>query len=137
MTEVSVVLALTTVRGRVLKARIAQVLSRVTAERALIGFEVESIMDGFVLPGLPLRPGVLVKALIPLEIVDKALDQIAEGAPPKLEIPSTSLRCMTEPCARVPLSLLRELRGQEATTEMARRALVKVWAEDRKTGTFE
>ena len=44
------------------------------------------------------------------------------------------IRPMDEPCVRVPLSILKELRGQESGIEYSRRALVRTWSEDRRTG---
>jgi hypothetical protein len=142
-TVVDVVVVLTNIVGPddqrrwQLKGRIASVQSRMTAEKALVGFEVVLHHQGSVLPGLPLRPGVLCRAALSLEKVNEALDQIAGGLDVEtatVVFQPETIRPMAEPCARVPLSLLRELRGQESTTEMTRRALVKVWSEDRRTG---
>lgn len=124
----------------VVGARVVRVDARVPAERALVGCRLRVSFIGTLLPGLVLRPGILCVVGVPLALAEQALDEIAEerrdpldGEP--LAFSTQVVRPLAEPCVRVPLSLLRELRGQEATTENVRRALVHVWSEDRRTGS--
>ncbi len=122
-----------------IKARIINVVEKVPAERALIGCLVDLTYRGTLLPHLALKVGLLIRVGIPLVDAERHLDLIAEGndpfvAPP-LVFEALVLRPMTEPCVRVPLSLLRELRSQEFRAESVRSALVHAWTEDRKPAT--
>jgi hypothetical protein len=81
-----------------------------------------------------LKAGILFRLGLPIESANLALDEIADGKNSVLKVQPDLIRPMAEPSVRVPLSLLRELRGQEAGMEMSRRALVKAWSEDRRTG---
>lgn len=117
-----------------IKARIIDVKAKATAERALIGATVEVSYSGIMLPYMVLKVGILFRLGIPLDIANSSLDEIADGKNPVIKVQPELIRPMAEPSVRVPLSLLRELRGQEAGMEMSRRALVKAWAEDRRTG---
>lgn len=121
-------------KGLLIKGRVVDVRVQASAERALVGTSVDVDYQGVLLPNMVARTGILFRLSIPLAAANEALDAIAEGRTPTIEVAPEVIRPMTEPCARVPLSLLRELRGQEAGTEMSRRALVKVWSEDRRTG---
>ena len=142
VSTLDVVVALTQVQGPDsqrrwrMQGRITHVQTRVTSEKALVGAEVVLLHEGSVLPGLPLRTGLLCRATISLEEANLMLDQVAELQESPLEVRPSAIRPMNEPCARVPLSLFRELRGQESNTEMSRRALVKVWSEDRRLVLF-
>ncbi len=122
-----------------LEARIVQVSAKVAAERALVGVVLKMDFTGPMLPHLALKPNVLVRVGVPLDVAERALDAIATtGEEPlgekgiEVQFHALQLRPMAEPCPRVPLSLLRELRGQEASTEMQRRALIYVWSKDRR-----
>lgn len=117
------------ITGRIVDLRV-----RASAERSLVGAAVKVDYQGVMLPNMVTKTGILFRLPIPLDVANQAIDQIADGAEPTISVTPDVIRPMTEPCARVPLSILRELRGQEAGTEMSRRALVKVWSEDRKTG---
>lgn len=117
-----------------IKARVIDVKAKATAEKALIGSMVEVSYSGSMLPYMVLKVGILFRLGIPLEVANSALDEIADGKNPITKVQPDLIRPMAEPSVRVPLSILRELRGQEAGMEMSRRALVKAWAEDRRTG---
>lgn len=121
-------------RAAVLDSRIVSVKAEVPAEKALIGSRLLVNYSGVLLPNMVLRTGILFRASIPLADANKALDVVAEHGSAEIQISPDIIRPMAEPCARVPLSLLRELRGQEVGTEMSRRALVKMWSEERTTG---
>ena len=101
-----------------IKARVVRVVAQVPAEKALTGLVLNITYNGPLVPNLSIHPGILFRVSIPLADAEKALDEVA----------------MPEPCARVPLSLLQELRGQEAGTEFSRRAIMRFWSEDRRTG---
>lgn len=121
-------------KGTLIKGRIVDVQARAPAEKALVSAPVEVDYQGVLLPNMVVRSGILFRLGIPLEDANQALDLIADGQDPVLRLSPEVIRPMSEPCPRVPLSLLRELRGQEAGTEMSRRALLKIWSEDRRTG---
>lgn len=118
----------------VIKGRIVEVKAKASAEKALIGTTVSIKYAGVMLPHMILKVGILFRLNVPLESANAALDKIADGQEPTIDVEPQLIRPMAEPSARVPLSLLRELRGQELGTEMSRRALVKAWSEDRRTG---
>lgn len=118
----------------VIRGRIVDLVARASAERALIGSAVSVTYSGVLLPNMVVKTGILFRLSVPIELANAALDEIAEGRDAVIRTEPDVIRPMAEPCARVPLSLLRELRGQEAGTEMSRRALVKTWAEERRTG---
>lgn len=117
-----------------IRGRIIDVTAKATAEKALIGSSVEVSYAGIMLPYMVLKVGILFRLGLPLDTANLALDEIAEGKSAVLKVQPELIRPMAEPSVRVPLSLLRELRGQEAGMEMSRRALVKAWSEDRRTG---
>lgn len=119
-----------------IKGRIIDVSAQVLGERALVGSVVQISYSGNLLPNMVIKVGILFRVSLPLETANAALDDIANGVPPEYTISFTPnlIRPMTEPCVRVPLSLLRDLRGQESFAEMTRRALIKTWSEDRRTG---
>jgi hypothetical protein len=108
-------------------AIIAGVVAKVPAERALMGQRMHLRYDGVLLAQLALKRGILFQVQAPLALVNAALDLIAEGKEAPLRFQPLFIRPMAEPCVRVPLSLLRELRGQEIGTEYSRRALVSLW----------
>lgn len=118
-----------------MKARIVAVAAKVPAEKALTGLLLKIRYNGPLVPNLSIRPGILFKVSIPVSVAEKALDEVAEERYPEIAVEPEILKAMPEPCVRVPLSLLRELRGQEIGTEFSRRALVRTWSEDRRTGT--
>jgi hypothetical protein len=118
----------------VINGRVVDVKAKISAEKALINSTIEVRYNGIMLQNMVLKVGILFRVSIPLEVANSALDKIAEGADHVISIEPELIRPMSEPSVRVPLSLLRELRGQELGTEMSRRALVKAWAEDRRTG---
>jgi hypothetical protein len=118
----------------VINGRVVDVKAKISAEKALINSTIEVRYNGIMLQNMVLKVGILFRVSIPLEVANNALDKIAEGADHIISIEPELIRPMSEPSVRVPLSLLRELRGQELGTEMSRRALVKAWAEDRRTG---
>jgi len=118
--------------------RIIDVRPQVPAEQALVGVRLVLKYQGTLLPQLALRAGVLCRVELPLAVAESLLDQIANDVLPS-DIPPATVRVdvirpLNEPCVRVPLSRLRELRGQEAGGEMCRRALVDAWSTDRRTG---
>lgn len=117
-----------------MKARIVAVAAKVPAEKALTGLLLKIRYNGPLVPNLSIRPGILFKVGIPVPVAEKALDEVAEERYPEIAVDPEILKAMPEPCVRVPLSLLRELRGQELGTEFSRRALVRTWSEDRRTG---
>lgn len=117
-----------------IRGRIIDVKAKATAEKALIGSSVEVSYAGIMLPYMVLKAGILFRLGLPIESANLALDEIADGKNSVLKVQPDLIRPMAEPSVRVPLSLLRELRGQEAGMEMSRRALVKAWSEDRRTG---
>jgi hypothetical protein len=122
-----------TATGLQIRGRVVDVQAK-AAERALVGTTVIVEYSGILLPNMVIRTGILFRLSIPLDKVNAALDEVAEGKEASISVAPEIIRPMAEPCARVPLSLLRELRGQESGTEMSRRALVKTWSEDRRTG---
>jgi hypothetical protein len=117
-----------------IEARIVSVNAKVPAEAALVGLLMKVDYVGYLLPRMSVRSGLLFRAALPLEVAEAALDQVAKDNEPVITCQVSEIRPMAEPCVRVPLSLLRELRGQEARAEMSRRSLVKTWGEDRRTG---
>ncbi len=117
-----------------IKARIVRVVAQVPAEKALTGLVLNIAYSGPLVPHLSIHPGILFRVSIPLADAEKALDGVAENQAPEIALTPDILKAMPEPCARVPLSLLQELRGQEAGTEFSRRALMRFWSEDRRTG---
>lgn len=117
-----------------MKARIVRVAAKVPAEKALTGLVLNIIYNGPMVPNLSIHPGILFRVSIPLVQAEKALDDVAAEQQPEITLTPDILKAMPEPCARVPLSLLQELRGQEAGTEYSRRALMRFWSEDRRTG---
>lgn len=101
----------------------------------LSGTIVNLQYSGLLLKNLNFRPGILFRFAMSSVDVENALAEVAEGREPEITIDSPDIvRPMAEPCVRVPLSILSELRGQEARIEYGRRALVKTWSEDRRTG---
>jgi len=91
----------------------------------VIGLSAEATFTGPLLPKLVLRPGILVRLAIPEAVIGAALEAYASGeAAHVMRFTTDVLRPMNEPCVRVPITLLRELRGFEARSEYARRALV-------------
>lgn len=100
----------------------------------IVGSVIEIKYDGSKVKNLVFHPGMLFRIPIPEGAVETSLDQIASGKDCVLSLTPDILRPMDEPCVRVPLSLLKELRGQEAGIEYSRRALVTTWSKDRKTG---
>ena len=117
-----------------MKARIVRVVAKVPAEKALTGLVLNISYTGPLVPNLSIHPGILFRVSIPLVEAEKALDEVAAEKQPEIALTPDILKAMPEPCARVPLSLLQELRGQEAGTEFSRRALMRFWSEDRRTG---
>lgn len=111
-----------------MKAVVTSVVAKVPAERALIGQRLHLSYDGVLLAQLALKRGILFRVQVPLALANDALDALANGAPKPIEFQPAFIRPMDEPCVRVPLSLLRELRGQEIGTEYGRRALVSLWS---------
>jgi hypothetical protein len=118
----------------VINGRVVDVRAKISAEKALINSTIEVRYKGVILQNMVLKVGILFRVSIPLDVANSALDKIAEGVEHLISIEPELIRPMAEPSVRVPLSLLRELRGQELGTEMSRRSLVKAWSEDRKTG---
>lgn len=112
------------------RALIEGVVAKVPAERALIGQRMRLTYDGVLLAQLALKRGILFRVQMPLLLANAALDRLAQGNPTTIEFQPLFIRPMEEPCVRVPLSLLRELRGQEIGTEYSRRALVSLWNGD-------
>jgi len=101
----------------------------------LVGTLVNLHYAGPIMKNLSIRSGILFRMSLPVEAVEVALSDIVEGMEPTIMVTSSEIiRPMAEPCVRVPLSVLRELRGQEAGIESTRRALVKTWSQDRRTG---
>ena len=117
-----------------IKARIIRVTAKVPAEKALTGLVLNIVYNGPLVPNLAVLPGILFRVAIPLVEAEKALDEVAAETQPEIALVPDILKAMPEPCARVPLSLLQELRGQETGTEFSRRALMRFWSEDRRTG---
>lgn len=115
-------------------ARIVNVVTRFSAEMALVGLPLRVEYAGYLLPRMSLRSGLLFRVGIPISVAEGALDAVAEGKEPVVACTATNVKSMAEPCVRVPLSLLKELRGQEARGERSRQALVRTWSEDRRTG---
>lgn len=126
------------------KARVIRILSEspklsVESESWLsilkfTGTVVNLTYSGPILKNVSIRPGILFRCSLPQREVEQALEQIAQDETPELHVRPEVIRPMAEPCVRVPLSILRELRGQEAGIEYTRRALVQTWSEDRQTG---
>ena len=110
-----------------IQALIAGVVAKAPAERALIGQRMSLVYDGVLLAQLALKRGILFRVQMPLALANEALDRLALGEPTAIKFQPLFIRPMEEPCVRVPLSLLRELRGQEIGTEYSRRALVSLW----------
>jgi hypothetical protein len=74
-------------------------------------------------PNVMLRGGYLVRANLLADVVREAL---AAGGPDQLPIEG-ALMSMREPCARVPISLLRALRGQQTSQDQSRLALISLF----------
>jgi hypothetical protein len=129
-----------------IKARIVRVLGdrapKVSLEQEhwlsinkLTGTIVNLSYSGPILTNLSIRSGILFRLAMPAVEVEKALLAVARDEEPEVSVKEPEvIRPMNEPCVRVPLSILRELRGQEAGIEYSRRALVRTWSQDRRTG---
>ena len=118
-----------------MQGRIESVRAKASAERALVGLRVSMTYEGRLLPKVYLASGLLTQVDIPLKDAEAALDRLAaEEKDVTIEFKPVLLKPMAEPCVRVPLSLLRELRGQEAGAETSRRVLVSTWSDERRTG---
>jgi len=126
-----------------LRARVIKILSdhpKLPADHGwmsplrFVGTTLNIRYAGTVLHQLRLTPGIVFRLSIPKPDVAVALEQIANDQEPELALEPDFIRPMDEPCVRVPLSVLTELRGQEAGIEYARRALVQTWSKDRRTG---
>ena len=101
----------------------------------LTGIAINLQYSGPILTNLSIRSGILFRLSVPGLEVEKALLAVANEEEPEIVVTEPEvIRPMNEPCVRVPLSILRELRGQEAGIEYSRRALVRTWSEDRRTG---
>jgi len=124
------------------KARIFQIISRQPKVNEdtwmsilnLTGTSLNLSYNGPYIPNMSFRSGIVFRLALSITDVEQALEAAARGETPELTVNPEVLRPLSEPCARVPLSILRELRGQEAGIEYSRRALVQAWGEDRKTG---
>jgi hypothetical protein len=104
--------------------RIISVIAQAPAERALIGCPVSIRVAQTQKPRVRLQPGFLIRTELPLITVNNALDSIASETPDfTIKLTDTIIEPMSEPSIRIPLSLLRELRGQEWQTEQSRRVL--------------
>lgn len=115
--------------------RIVTVVAQVHAEHALIGLKARVRFPSK--PWLMPKQGLLVRLQLPVDVAEKALDRLAADEDPEsieMEFSTTSVKEMNEPCVRVPLSLLRELRAQESVSERSRQALLQAWSRDRRTG---
>jgi len=123
---VSVSSALRTQTSSRLIGTLIQIDSRLATERALVGCSVD------VLPALDLnmKPGMLFMATVSVEAINAALDELAADREPVLYHVGP-IALMPEPCIRVPVSLLRELRGQDPWTDASRLALVKPFMKPR------
>jgi len=119
-----------TVTGRIVNVMRASA----NAEYALLGYSIKLDYKSSIRQGLVFNPGFLIRTVISMDIVDSFIDKIAAGDTEEPHIVVDEIRPINEPCVRVPLSLFMSLRGQEAVAEMQRRALVRAWSEDRKTG---
>lgn len=80
----------------------------------------------------PMKKGALFIGNLRLDTLEYLLNCAASDRDPDLQPISLDIFPVTEPCVRVPISVLKELRGQEGTIEAARSALVGVW--NRKIG---
>lgn len=96
------------------------------AERGLVGSSVVIQYAGRILPNQVLKQGLLFTVDVPISEVNALLDARVAGALP-LHLPVVAISPMKEPCVRVPISLLTELRGQVAATEMSRQAITSIW----------
>ena len=75
----------------------------------------------------PLRKGSLFTCSVGHDVVEYLLNCALVGEIDETPVVTSGIQPVHEPCVRVPLSVLRELRGQEGTTEAARSAIVSVW----------
>lgn len=126
-----------------INARVISVLSK-TPEKArqeswlsitkFSGTKLVLQYNGPIMPKVSLRSGILFRFSLSRAEVETALEAVARDEVPILTVEAGLIRPLAQPCVRVPLDLLRELRGQEAITEAARRALVDAWGLDRRTG---
>ncbi len=120
-----------------IRARVITVDAKVHAEHALIGLHITLTYSNPLHFALKLREGMLFRVGLPVDKAEKLLDSIAENVPLdslSLNFEPIIISPMQEPSARVPLSVLRELRGQESVTERVRQAIVHLWSVDRRTG---
>ena len=119
--------------------RVVDVDNKVPAETALCGVRVRVMYRGPMKKHLVFKAGIVLQIGIPLPIAEKVLDIIGDGTEPMDIVIEAfevlAIHLVSEPCARVPISILREMRGFSPKTEMSRRAILQVWSEDRKTGT--
>lgn len=122
-----------------IRARVISVEAQVPAEHALIGLPLTITFGRTPHSDIVLKPGILFRVGIPVEIAEGVLDAIAaedDATADKFQavFEAEMLRPMAEPCVRIPLSLLKALRSQEPRAEASRQALLMLWAKDRWTG---
>lgn len=123
------------------RAKVVSVVAKVHAEYALVGTQLQLTLSKPPHPTLvtrgTMKSGILFRVEVPVDVAEHALDLIGNNVDIDslvLEFAPTSVRPVAEPCVRVPLSVLRELRSQESTVERTRQALLHAWSQDRRTG---
>ena len=75
----------------------------------------------------PLRKGSLFVCSVEQSLIEYLLECVLSYMVPDAPLVTSDIQPVSEPCVRVPLSVLRELRGQEGTIEATRSAIVSVW----------
>jgi hypothetical protein len=115
-------------------SEIARVQENWLSITKLSGTRLAISYDGPILPKMSIRSGILFRIALDSDTVAQALETVAQGQVPTMSIMASVIRPLAQPCVRVPLEMLKELRGQEVSLEMAKLALVDAWETDRKTG---
>ena len=91
--------------------------------------------DRVLLPNVTLGVGNLARIYLDRADIELVLDKVACSDVSVSEVAIENIYPCNTPCVRVPLSLLEELRGQEAfRAERARAAIIETWKTDRHTG---
>lgn len=126
--------------GVVVKARITAVFSQWAVDYALVGLGVSFVLQATwpraAKRKFPLHKGWLYQGWLSREnAVPPLLDGIASGRliPYDEEITPIKLLWMapmTEPCVRVPLSILERVAGMTSEAERSRQAIVKACGDD-------
>lgn len=104
---------------------IIHVVAQVLSERALIGQRI--IFWPKKSDNIHFHKGFVLSTDLPLALVEPALNTLSAGGSGPFEAGALDVFSVAEPCVRVPISLLRMMRGQEAYTERQRAALTSMW----------